>query len=298
MATRRSRRIAIVLAVIAAIVVVALASGWSEVFADRDATAVAAIGGAHVEHVMEPRDFARFGSPIARDFGVTPSGAIAFQAGGRLRVIDKTRASRISEVVLAGLAPDSFSLDPRGTMLTVAGGYFGMLNESGQIVPAIPLPYRDARLAPSVHEGATYLFGGSPGHYRLYRFIDDGTFQVVLESEEPIVAAADNATTTFAATASAILRIEAHTPEVLFKTPADGFAGPIRSIAVTADGIVLFATDAKVYALLGANALSIVNNAGGSLRLRDGVLYVLDPARRLLFSVRPASAQLFSEDAK
>jgi len=296
MATKRSRRTAIVLAVIAALVVVALASGLSKAFADRDATAVAAIDGAHVEQVMEPRDFARFGSPIARDFGVTPSGAIVFQASGRLRVID--RASRISEVVLAGVAPDSFSLDPRGTMLTVADGYFGTLNESGQIVPAIPLPYRDAHLAPSVHEGATYLFGGSPGHYRLYRFIDDGTFQVVLESEEPIVAAADNAKMTFAATATAILRIKAHTPEVLFKTPADGFAGPIQSLAVTADGIVLFATDTKVYALLGTNALSIVNNAGGSLRLRDGVLYVLDPARRLLFSIHPASAQLFSEDAK
>jgi hypothetical protein len=295
----RSRRIVIGLAAIAAVVaVVAVAGRLGDELADRDATAVAAIGGARLEHRMGPRDFDALGSPIARDFGVTPSGAIVFQAGGGLRVIDTTSGSRTTDVMLAGAAPDSFSLDPRGMMLTVADGYFGMLDESGESVRGVPLPYRDARLAPSVHEGATYLFGGSAEHYRLYRFIDDGTFQVLLESAVPIVAAADNETMTFAATASAILRIQESTPEVLFKAPTDGFEGPIRSMAVTADGIVMFATDVKVYALLGSNALSIVNNAGGSLRLRDGVLYVLDPTRRLLFSIRPASEQLFSGDER
>ncbi|MDE1940143.1 MAG: hypothetical protein KGI68_14065, partial [Alphaproteobacteria bacterium] len=71
--------------------------------------------------------------------------------------------------------------------------------------------------------------------------------------------------------------------------------GPIRSLAVTADGVILFSTDAKVYALLGPNALSIVNNAGGTLRVRNGSLYVLDRQRKILFSLHPASAHLISE---
>jgi hypothetical protein len=179
-------------------------------------------------------------------------------------------------------------------MLTVSGGYFGMLDENGDLVQGIPLPSPDVQLAPSVHEGATYLFGKSGDHHRLYRFIDDGTLQVLLESGQPIVAAADSETAMFAATSSAILRITAGTPETLFTAP-DDFAGPIRSLAVTADGIVLFATDARVYALLGPDALSIVNDAGGSIRVRDGSLYVLDPTRQLLFRLRPASAQLFAE---
>jgi hypothetical protein len=64
-------------------------------------------------------------------------------------------------------------------------------------------------------------------------------------------------------------------------------------LAVTPDGLVLFSTDSKVYALLGPNALSIVNNAGGTLRQQGDVLYVLDPKRKLWFSLSPASMALF-----
>jgi hypothetical protein len=291
---RRSRRIVIgLVAIVTVAIAVALTAGWSSARAERNATAIAVIGGSQVDYLLGPSDFDALGSPIGRDFGVTPSGAIVFRAGEALHVIDNARPGS-RPITIAGTLPDSFSLDARGTMLTVAGGYFGMLNESGEIVPAIPVSYRDAQLAPSVHDGATYLFGGGAKNYRLYRVIDDGTLQVVLESAAPIIAAADNEKAIFAATASAILRITAGTPVVLFRTPPDGFNGPIRSMAVTADGIVIFSTDTKVYALLGPNALSIINDAGGTLRLRDGVLYVLDPARRLLFTLRPASAQLFT----
>lgn len=275
--------------------VVAFGIGLSEALAVRNGTAVTAIGSARIEQMLGPRDFAALGGPIGRDLGVTHGGAVVFQTGTALRVVDPARAP-LPEVhaIAVSAVPDRFALDPSGTMLTVSGGYFGMLDENGDLVQGIPLPSPDVQLAPSVHEGATYLFGTSGGHHRLYRFIDDGTLQVLLESGQPIVAAADSETAMFAATSSAILRIKAGTPETLFTAP-DDFAGPIRSLAVTADGIVLFATDAKVYALLGPDALSIVNDAGGSIRVRDGSLYVLDPTRQLLFRLRPASAQLFAE---
>jgi hypothetical protein len=275
--------------------VVAFGIGLSEALAVRNGTAVTAIGSARIEQMLGPRDFAALGGPIARDLGVTHGGAVVFQTGTVLRVVDPARAPlpEVHAITLSAV-PDHFALDPSGTMLTVSGGYFGMLDENGDLVQGIPLPSPDVQLAPSVHEGATYLFGKSGDHHRLYRFIDDGTLQVLLESGQPIVAAADSETAMFAATSSAILRIKAGTPETLFTAP-DDFAGPIRSLAVTADGIVLFATDARVYALLGPDALSIVNDAGGSIRVRDGSLYVLDPTRQLLFRLRPASAQLFAE---
>jgi hypothetical protein len=269
--------------------------GLSEALAVRRDAAVTAIGSARIEQMLGPRDFAALGGPIGRDLGVTHGGAVVFQTGAVLRVVDPARAPLPEANAIAlSAVPDSFALDPGGTMLTVSGGYFGMLDENGDLVQGIPLPSPDVQLAPSVHEGATYLFGKSGDHHRLYRFIDDGTLQVLLESGQPIVAAADGETAMFAATSSAILRIKAGAPETLFTAP-DDFAGPIRSLAVTADGIVLFATDARVYALLGPDALSIVNDAGGSIRVRDGSLYVLDPTRRLLFRLHPASAQLFAE---
>jgi hypothetical protein len=290
------RRIAAGVAIVVGLAgVVAFGIGLKEAFAVRKDTAVTAIGSAHIERMLGPRDFAALGGPIGRDLGVTHGGAVVFWAGAALLVVDPARAPLPEvDVIALSAVPDGFALDPSGTMLTVSGGYFGMLNADGELVQGIPLPSPDVQLAPSVHEGATYLFGKSGDHHRLYRFIDDGTLQVLLESGEPIVAAADNETAMFAATGSAILRIKAGTPETLFTAP-DDFAGPIRSLAVTADGIVLFATDARVYALLGPNALSIVNDAGGSIRVQDGALYVLDPTRQLLFSLRPASAQLFAE---
>lgn len=269
--------------------------GLREALAVRNSTAVTAIGSARIEQMLGPRDFAALGGPIGRGLGVTHGGAVVFQTGTALHVVDPARAPlpEVHAIALSAV-PDRFALDPSGTMLTVSGGYFGMLDENGDLVQGIPLPSPDVQLAPSVHEGATYLFGKSGDHHRLYRFIDDGTLQVLLESGQPIVAAADSETAMFAATSTAILRIRAGMPETLFTAP-DDFAGPIRSLAVTADGIVLFATDARVYALLGPDALSIVNDAGGSIRVRDGSLYVLDPTRQLLFRLRPASAQLFAE---
>lgn len=84
--------------------------------------------------------------------------------------------------------------------------------------------------------------------------------------------------------------------EIGFKIrlPSD-FTSPIRSLAVTDDDVVVFSTNTKVYALVGPNAVSIVNDAGGTLRVRSGVLYVLDRRRRILFSMSPASAQLLSD---
>jgi hypothetical protein len=296
--TTPRRIVAGVVIVVGLAAAIALGSGLREALAVRTATAVTAIGGATIERLLGPRDFAAIGGALGRELGVTHAGAIVLRVGGALRVVDPARAPlpTTSELVLSAV-PDSFALDPSGTMLTVSGGYFGMVNEHGELVQGVPLPAPDLQLAPSQHEGATYLFGKAGDHHRLYRFIDDGTLQVLLESEQPIVGAADSELGMFAATGSAILRLKAGAPETVFTAP-DDFAGPIRSLAVTADGIVLFATDAKVYALLGSNALSIVNDAGGTIRVRDGVLYVLDPARRLLFSLRPASAQLFAEVAR
>jgi len=275
---------------------IALAVGLSDAFADRDQTAVAAVATAHVEPILGPRVFNGLGGDIAPDFGVTAAGAqppaVALSVGGVLRVVENLDSlPRTRKVTIAASQPDSFALDTDGTMLAVADGYLGVLDEHGVVAHSVPLAFDRMRLAPSTRQGFVYLFGGANGDFRLYRVVADGTLQVVLQSNEPIVAAADNGDDIYAATPTRLLQLKAGRPDILFETP-DDFAGPIRSLAVTNDGMVIFSTDAKVYALLGPNALSIVNNAGGTLRVRDGALYVLDPQRKLLFRLTPASGSL------
>lgn len=298
MAARGPRRWIVTLGTVAAgLAGVALFHAYRAAEADRAASAVAVVGAARVTHILGPRDFESAGTAIGSDFGVTGKAAIVFSVDDALRVVDDIDSSppRIRAIALAGSRPESFALDPDGTLLAVAGGYFGALDEDAHVVPAVPLPDLGMRLAPSVHKGAVYMFGGAQKDFRLYRFITDGTLQVLLDSQQPIVAAADNQRSVYAATASTIVRIEAVRPEILFRVPDGDFGGPIRSLAVTEDDLVIFSTDTMVYILLGPNALSIVNDAGGTLRLRDGALYVLDPRRRLLFSLRPASFELFAK---
>jgi hypothetical protein len=269
-------------------------SSFGEARVMRERSEVVAIGTATIEHWLLPDDFNALGTPIAPDFGVTSGGAVVFKSGGIIRIADPARAPLPQTFTVAfSTMPDSFALDARGTLMTAADGYFGAVDPNDAVLAAVPLPLAESRLAPSVHEGATYAFGSHDVIHRAYRFIDDGSFQLLLDAPEPIVAVADDASNIYAATATAIVRLKAGEADVLFRAPAD-FAGPIRSITVTEEGIVFFATDARVYALLGDQAISIVNNAGGNLRIRNGTLYVLDPQRRLLFTLRPASGQLFA----
>jgi hypothetical protein len=144
---------------------------------------------------------------------------IVLSVGGSLRAIDQIESSkpRIREIEVAGHRPETFTLDSDGALLAIEDGYLGVLNKDGQIVQGVPLPPANMRLAPSAHAGAIYMFGGAQKNYRLYRFIDDGTFQILLEAEEPIVAVADNKNSIYAATPATILRIKAWTPTVVFK---------------------------------------------------------------------------------
>jgi hypothetical protein len=234
-------------------------------------------------------------APLGADFDASSDGS--------LLVLGKSRLYEVPEggndLVDTGIEhpPNSLAFDGRGVALSITDGYLGVLSGGDDKARAgVPLPYVDARLAPSSHAGAVYLFGGLDGDYRLYRFFEGGTFQVLLETDEPIVAAADSKTEVYAATARLIARIASPRPIVMFRAPSGW--GPITSVAAADDGLVFFSTPAKIFALKGGIALSIVNNSGGALRLRGDKLYVLDPQRDLLYVLRPASLALFKRAEK
>ena len=123
---------------------IALAVGLSDAFADRDQTAVAAVATAHVEPILGPRVFNGLGGDIAPDFGVTAAGAqppaVALSVGGVLRVVENLDSlPRTRKVTIAASQPDSFALDTDGTMLAVADGYLGVLDEHGVVAHSVPL---------------------------------------------------------------------------------------------------------------------------------------------------------------
>jgi hypothetical protein len=291
-------RKAIVASVCASAVVVAAVAVWHNGLEQQRLSAISAIGGANVTWLLRPGDLGANQADPEAGYGVTSNRVAVFKAGPQLWVVTSSPegSPRLDPVAhLGDEVPSSLALDVTGTMLTVSGRYLGMLDADGRPLHSVPLPYDGARLQPSVHQGAVYLISGAAGDQRLYRFIEDGTLQVVLETNEPIVAAADSADAIYGMTPTKIVRVRAGPAQVVFQTPKRDWDGPLMSLAVTQDGVVLFSTATRVYALLGRNAVSIVNNAGGYLLTRDEALYVFDARRQILFALSPASADLFKD---
>jgi hypothetical protein len=264
--------------------------GMPQVLAQHRQSAIIAVKGVTVDHLLDPDDFTALGGAIGEDLAVTPT-AVILSAGGALRSLDRnTSGGKIAKI--AGGLPTSFAADTKdATLLTVADGYFGLLNEADQFTHSIPVPYSDSHLAPSIHPGTTYLFAGADHHYRLYQIREDGGMSILLESDVPVAAATDDENWTYAATAREILRIKPGRPNVLFQAP--DALGPIKSVAATPDGLILFSTPSRVFAVLNGNAVSLVNNAGGTLRFDNGLLYVLDQNRKMLFTMGPIASNLF-----
>jgi len=250
-----------------------------------------------ITYVIEPSDRRWQAARFANDFDLTTLNGLVVQNGDHLFEVPQPFGQRVvMPVKIDGPAPESFAVDHDGTLLTIAGGYFGMLGEDGKTVDAVPLPKGDMHLAHSEAQGVIYLYGGENSDYRLYSFSENGSFRILLQTEEPITAVADNMNSIYVVTSDKILRIrENHITPVLRIDESD-LGGPILSVAPSsADDVVFFSTSRQVFALYGGAAVSIINNSGGALRLREEWLYVLDPERSMLYAVSPATHELFRE---
>jgi hypothetical protein len=262
----------------------------------RETSSIAAISTVNLEYVIDPTDVRWRAAPFAPDFDVTSSATVLLRNGTNLYEIQPPFGQgSFSAIKVNGPAPDSFAVDNDDTLLTVAGGYFGMLGPTGETIDAVPLPDAKMRLAHSAVDGIVYLYGGENSDYRLYSFADNGSFRILLQLDEPIVAVADNQKCVYIATGTRLFQIRNDHVSLLLKLSEDD-GGPIQSVAAGDDDLLFFSTDSKVYAMRGSGALSIVNNSGGGLRLRGDTLYVLDASRSLVYTLRPATRKLFGEE--
>lgn len=251
---------------------------------DLRATRVSVAEGLDLRIQATPSAVARLGL-VKTDFDIDGQGTAFFApSSGGLGAIDAS--GRPHRHGLDGKPLTSLALDQRGDLLTIAGGFLGRINADGSVLQAAPLPYDDARLSRSVHGGAILLYGSYGGQWGLYRFWENGRFDSLLASPERIVAATDTGSAVYLATPGTIVRLGGDGARTLFRGPASADWGPITSLAVTLDGQVLFATPAKLWVLTRSGlAASLINDAGGQIRFRDGRIHLFDPRRRLLLSI-------------
>jgi hypothetical protein len=268
---------------------VAISVGYFAV-TQREAYAITRIRGLEIDHLLGPADINEAGN-FGEDFDVTANSHVILRFADRLYQAGATEP--VAPLAIKGAIPHSIAIDSSDTLLAVAAGYFGVLNADGEVVQGVPLPYDDARLARSVESSAVYLFGGKERNYRLYRFLEQGRFQVLLESDVPIRAVTDTRSAIYLATDSYIARLDTPTPRLMFRAPNEAGWGRIVSLAASDDDLLFFSTEKRVYAWHRGVALSIINDSGGALRVRGDKLFVLDHKRQLLYAAHPASRALF-----
>ena len=196
---------------------------WSE---------IEAVSTLAVDYVLDPTDARWRTLPFAADFDVTSSSSVVVRNGNYLyEIAHRSQETVFSVVKVNGPPPESFAIDNDDTLLTIAGGYFGMLNSTGDTMDAVPLPFDGMHLARSALNGVIYLYGGANSDYRLYSFADNGAFRILVQLDEPIMAVADNQHSTYIATATRIFRLRDQHLSLLLKAGEGEIGDSIISVA-------------------------------------------------------------------
>lgn len=284
------RRTAVLLALGVAL---AGAAAWATVqfLRIRAQTPIEHLASLRVAYLVAPERYAELG-PLGPDYGIaaggdafvrSPHGLVEITPGGAASRVDPQGSPKI----------DSLAIGADNSLLTVADGFLGTLGDDGVPVAGVPLPYAGARLAPSAAPGSVYLFGPSSTGHRLYRFFEDGKYRILLQADAPIRAVSDTRDSLFIASDRAVVRLSTEGQTLVFRLPEDADPGPIVSIAARDDKLLFVATASRVFAVIGGEALSIVNDSGGQLRLSGESLFVLDDKRGLFYRLAPATQRMF-----
>ncbi len=241
--------------------------------------------GLNVDYILTPENVISLPLPIDKCFEATLTGSIILRCGSQLIELepssDGTNAHKIN---VNDSAPDSYTIDQDGALLTVSGYFFGQMEEAS-FSKVLPLPTLGMLVKTSIYPGTVYLFGGVKNeNNRLYAIHRDGNFTIIVELPDPIVSVTDTKDIIYLATNNEIYSVSPKSVNVVIRLPEN--SDPITSIEVSPDNEILYyATANKVFALHGLAALSIVNNAGGFLRLRGEKLYLWDSQQKILVCI-------------
>jgi len=272
---------------------------------------IATLPGARVYYYLTPTsDFAR--EELKRCLEVTNDG-ILVHLGPAL--IELRRPAKRWDAVLEPFLVtrelkelDQFTVDAGGVILVVRGDSLLQLTGAGTLTPVAPLPDPKMRVAPSREPGFVYLLsnldfdrgrrepdaGTRPtGSVFLLSDHDGGVRRVARLPSAP-VALSEGADGYYLATEEGdLIQVLGARKRLVFSLPPafPGSGGafelsPFESIAATDDSrLVFFSTRTTVYALLGGSAIPVTRNLGGTIRWRDGVLFVLDPEAGFLVGI-------------
>ena len=260
---------------------------------------IEAINGLKVKYLLTKEFLDSLPNPVNENFDITSNETIIISCDSNLIAIHTGEDSTIADILIEKPnAPESFALDGDSIILTISGQFFGKLEEDNDSsIKAVPLPYKSMQLAPSVYPGSVYLFGGKEVlENRVYTFLDDGTFRIIVDLPDKITSVADNnLKQVYIATEKEIYRITPAKYELVIRFPEE--MPPVISVGTLPDDnqLLFFSTKEKVYVLHGLSAIALIKNAGGIFHIRNNKLYLFDPDRHLLISVSGLKENLLTQ---
>lgn len=242
--------------------------------------------GVPIKLILTAEQFRELGGYPREDFDVTDDSFVMI-VDGKIVVLQRKGGSLVPVKLTkqpAGL--QSLALDADGAVLTLTASGLGQFTTEGGggIAEVAGFPAGPgARLAPATRGRHVFLYGGTGEQgfgNKVVEIGSDGNVTYVARTESPVTAICDGPEALYFATGDAIFAIHNDKLQLIIRLPEGSPA--IVSLAVQSDGGVYFATSDGVWLLRNKIAVEVLNGLGGTLRERNGVLYVLDPSRRVL----------------
>jgi hypothetical protein len=268
--------------ILAVLLVVALVAGDRIAAHFFASPAVHVINGAVSRTVFGPRDLPPGFAQVGRDFDIRGDGTIVVQLGSDLVAVkQRTDGTAVFHRLLSVDGLKSFTGDGTGAILaTTADSVIAVGGRQTHTLVPLSGSSGDARLARAQQDHKVYLYGDAYPRV-LLSLSRGGQVQNLVQTLNPISGVAEAGGTICVATGREIYAYDGSSVRLIERLPKE--EADITSVAVDErNGILYFATARRVYAMRGLAAVSVATGIGGTVHVRNGALYILDPRRREL----------------
>lgn len=224
---------------------------------------------------------------LGQDFDVLDDGTIMVQVGDHLFALRRSSSGSVYFTQVATVGElRSFTGNTAGAVVATTADKIVSVAPGGNLTLAnLPGDANYVRLARSATDGQVYLYG-APFDDRVLSLTRGGDVINIVRTNADITGVAEAPSALYFSTAHEIYSYNGRFASLIIRVP-DYIS--ITSVAIdSGNDLLFFATADRVYAMRGLTAVSIATGIGGSIRLSNHVLFVLDTDRRELLRLADA----------
>jgi hypothetical protein len=215
--------------------------------------------------------------PLAASFDVSPQRLLVIEDRARVYLLGWGGVVPVDGLAAA----DAFAYTPDGLLMTVRGTQLSYLAPSGALAPMLELPSAHMGIVAGIDSMYVFERESARERFGMFELAPGGKARLLFESPQPIDDAAQAGKRLFVVAGGAVFEATEGQPmRVLASLPGER---RIRSVAADAATGRVYVSDGRaVFSLLDGCVGLMSSSFGGTVRVRDGALLVLDPVRRVV----------------